>query len=132
MMRVGQVTVVVPDYDEAIEHYVGQLGFALVEDTRLDEHRRWVVVSPSADGRGARLLLAKANGVDQRHAIGNQAGGRVLLFLYTDAFTSDHARLVAAGVTFLEDVRHEPYGRVAVFQDRFGNRWDLLEEQRGE
>lgn len=122
------ITLLVPDYDEAIDFYTGSLGFDLVEDTDLgaDENggKRWVVVGPQ---NGARLLLARAANDTQRAAIGQQAGGRVAFFLETDNFADAHARFTAAGVTFLEDPRTEPYGTVAVFSDPFGNRWDLIE-----
>jgi catechol 2,3-dioxygenase-like lactoylglutathione lyase family enzyme len=119
---------VVPDYDAAIAFYVGTLGFAFVEDTDLGGGKRWVVVAPGAGGTpGARLLLARAHGERQRAAIGNQAGGRVSFFLHTQAFDETHARFTAAGVTFEEEPRHEPYGTVAVFSDPFGNRWDLIQ-----
>ncbi len=114
------------DYDAALAFYVGLLGFDLIEDTP-QPGKRWVVVSPG-DG-GAALLLAQARGPAQEAAIGNQTGGRVALFLETDDFTGDHARMLAAGVTFEEAPRAEPYGRVAVWRDPFGNRWDLLERR---
>ena len=121
--RIAAVALVVPDYDAAIDFYVGKLGFRLAED--VDQgHKRWVTVEPP--GGGARLLLARAEGAEQKAAIGNQAGGRVFLFLQTDDFARDHSAMLAAGVTFEEDPRHEPYGSVAVWRDPFGNRWDLL------
>jgi catechol 2,3-dioxygenase-like lactoylglutathione lyase family enzyme len=121
--RISAVALVVPDYDLAIGFYVGQLGFRLVED--VDQgHKRWVTVEPP--GGGVRLLLARAEGVEQAAAIGNQAGGRVFLFLQTDDFPRDHAAMLAAGVTFEEEPRHEPYALVAVWRDPFGNRWDLI------
>ena len=126
MARLALVTVVVDDYDTAVDHYVGDLGFRLVEDTDLGAGTRWVVVSPG-DPAGAALLLARAADDRQRARIGDQTGGRVGFFLYTDDFARDHARMRAAGVTFLEEPRHEPYGSVAVFQDLYGNRWDLLQ-----
>jgi len=117
------VALVVPDYDAAIAFYVGKLGFRLTED--IDQGRkRWVTVEPP--GGGTRLVLARAEGPDQEAAIGNQAGGRVFLFLATDDFVRDHAAMRAAGVTFEEAPRHEPYGTVAVWRDPFGNRWDLV------
>jgi catechol 2,3-dioxygenase-like lactoylglutathione lyase family enzyme len=122
---IAMTTLVVPDYDAAIAFYVGALGFTLVEDTEMGGGKRWVVVAPS--GGGARLLIAKAADDAQRAAIGNQAGGRVAFFLQTDSFTDCHNRFTAAGVTFHEEPRHEPYGTVAVFSDPFGNRWDLIE-----
>ncbi len=119
------VTLVVPDYDEAIAFYVGKLGFDLLEDTDLGGGKRWVRVS--AKGGGTALLLAKATNPEQEAAIGRQAGGRVGFFLETDDFNRDHADYSAKGVEFLEEPRHEPYGVVAVFVDSFGNRWDLVE-----
>ena len=121
---VGAVTVLVPDYQEAIDYFVGTLGFTLVEDTRLSEGKRWVLVSP---GAGACLLLAKARGERQSAAIGNQSGGRVFLFLTTDDFRRDYRTYMKRGVEFQEEPRHEKYGMVAVFKDRYGNRWDLIE-----
>ncbi|CAN7172729.1 VOC family protein [Phyllobacterium sp. LjRoot231] len=119
------ITLVVRDYDEAIAWYTKVLGFSLVHDTPLSETKRWVVVAPENDG--ARLLLAKADDDTQKASIGNQTGGRVALFLRTDDFPVDHAKMVEAGVHFLEEPRHEAYGSVAVFEDLYGNKWDLLE-----
>ena len=114
----------VPDYDAAIAFYVGKLGFRLADD--IDQGRkRWVKVEPP--GGGVRLVLARAEGPAQTAAIGNQAGGRVFLFLETDSFARDHAAMTAAGVHFEEPPRHEPYGTVAVWRDPFGNRWDLIQ-----
>lgn len=127
--EIGLVTLVVPDYDEAIAFFVGVLGFVSVEDTDQGNGRRWVTVAPAA-GRGSRLLLARAEGAEQRARIGDQTGGRVTLFLSTSDFVADHARLRAAGVTFLEEPRDEPYGSVAVFADTFGNMWDLIQYSR--
>lgn len=124
---IATVTLVVADYDEAIVFYCGKLDFKLIEDTPLDD-KRWVVVAP--DGGGARLLLARAADDQQRGAIGNQTGGRVMMFLETDDFARDHQRMLAAGVTFLEEPRHESYGTVAVFIDLYGNKWDLIEPRR--
>lgn len=121
---VATVALVVPDYDEAIAFYAGVLGLALIEDTDLGGGKRWVVVG--AEG-GARLLLARATTDAQRARVGDQTGGRVFLFLETDDFARDHAAYAAAGVRFLEGPRDAPYGRVAVFEDRYGNRWDLIE-----
>ena len=120
----GAVALLVPDYEEAIEYFVGTLGFTLVEDTRLSEEKRWVLVSP---GAGTSLLLAKANGERQRAAIGSQSGGRVFFFLTTDDFWRDYRTYLGRGVEFEEEPRHEEYGTVAVFADRYGNRWDLIE-----
>ncbi|MFE5400077.1 VOC family protein [Streptomyces sp. NPDC056580] len=127
MRRVALVTLVVDDYDEAIRFYTGALGFRLAEDEPRPDGSRWVVMEPDAPGRGTGLLLARARGEQQRARIGDQTGGRVGFFLHTDDFARDHARMAAAGVTFLEQPRHEPYGTVAVFQDLYGNRWDLLQ-----
>lgn len=125
---VATVALLVADYDEAISWYTGKLGFALAEDIDFGGGKRWVVVSAGA--RGARLLLAKASGEEQAARIGDQAGGRVFLFLETDDFPRDHAAMSAAGVRFLEEPRHEAYGSVAVFEDLHGNRWDLIEPKR--
>ncbi len=121
------VTLVVPDYGEAIAFFVGTLGFDLVEDTPLDDVKRWVLVA--APGGGSHLLLARAATDAQAGVIGRQGGGRVFLFLATDDFDADHARLVAAGVAFAEAPRSEAYGKVAVFVDPYGNRWDLVERR---
>ena len=120
---IGALTLVVPDYDPAIRFFVDVMGFALTED--IDQGRkRWVTVEPP--GGGARLVLAKASGDTQSAAIGNQTGGRVFLFLHTDDFWRDHARMTAAGVPFTETPRVEAYGTVAVWRDSFGNLWDLI------
>jgi len=119
------LSLLVRDYDEALAFYVGKLGFTLVEDSALGGGKRWVVVAPGA--AGTRFLLAQASDDQQTALIGGQGGGRVWLFLHTDAFEADHARFSAAGVKFLEEPRHEAYGSVAVFEDLYGNRWDLLQ-----
>ena len=124
-MRLTLTALLVRDYDEAIAFYVGKLGFDLTADDDQGGGKRWVVVTPS--GGGAGLLLARASGADQQARIGDQTGGRVGLFLQTDDFAADHARMSAAGVRFVEAPRHEPYGAVAVFEDLYGNRWDLIE-----
>ncbi|WP_330240069.1 VOC family protein [Streptomyces sp. NBC_00525] len=124
--RLGLVALVVRDYDEAIAFYRDALGFELLEDTRIDAEKRWVVVAPPG-ARETALLLAKAAGDARGARVGDQTGGRVGWFLYTDAFDRDYARMRAAGVVFEEPPRHEPYGTVAVFQDLYGNRWDLLQ-----
>ncbi|SFS14595.1 VOC family protein [Yoonia litorea] len=118
------IAVLVPDYEAGIAFFVGQMGFDLLEDTDLGNGKRWVRVAP----RGAQtaFLLAKAVGAQQQAAIGAQGGGRVWLFLETDDFDRDHRAMVANGVVFEEAPRDEPYGRVAVFRDPFGNRWDLI------
>ncbi len=127
-MRLSLATLVVPDYDRAIDFYVRCLGFTLVEDTALGDGKRWVVVRPGAGSSG--LLLAQAADAPQHAAIGNQTGGRVAFFLETDDIAAEHARFVANGVRFLETVRHEDYGDVVVFEDPFGNRWDLIQPRR--
>ncbi len=123
---IAYVTYLVRDYDEAIAYFRTALGFRLVEDTPMGEGKRWVRVAPQGNG-GPSLLLAQAVTPQQAACVGRQAGGRVFLFLHTDDFGRDHARMKAAGVTFLESPRAEPYGLVAVFEDLYGNRWDLIE-----
>jgi catechol 2,3-dioxygenase-like lactoylglutathione lyase family enzyme len=123
---VATVTLLVPDYDEAISFYCGALGFELAADVDLGEGKRWVLVAPA----GARLLLAEADKPAQQARIGDQTGGRVGFFLETDDFSRDHTRYLAAGVEFLEQPRHEGYGTVAVFADPYGNKWDLIEPRR--
>ncbi len=126
---IALVTVVVDDYDRAIAHYTGDLGFALLEDTPLSGGKRWVRVAAHADDATA-LLLAKASDDAQRARIGDQTGGRVGFFLQTDDFARDFAAMTARGVEFLEAPRHEPYATVAVFRDAYGNQWDLLEPKK--
>jgi catechol 2,3-dioxygenase-like lactoylglutathione lyase family enzyme len=128
-MHLSLVTLVVPDYDAAIAFYCGGLGFELLEDTRLSDTKRWVRVAPRrADGTMAEtgFLIALADGPEQAAAVGNQAGGRVAFFIHSDDFDADHARFVANGVRFEEQPRVEAYGKVAVFRDPFGNRFDLI------
>lgn len=124
--NIAAVTLLVSDYDKAIAYYVGKLGFRLTEDTALSPTKRWVVVAPPGNGETG-LLLAQADSPDQRQAIGNQTGGRVFLILKTDDFDQDFARFKQAGIEFLEDPRLEAYGKVVVFRDAFGNKWDLIE-----
>ena len=126
MQHLALVTVVVPDYDTAIAFYCGVMGFNLVANDELGGGKRWVVVAPPG-ARETRLLLARATTEAQGAAVGNQTGGRVFLFLHTDDFLRDHARLSRAGVLFEEAPREESYGKVVVFRDPFGNRWDLLQ-----
>ena len=126
MAYIGLVTLVVRDYDEAIDFYVRAAGFQLVQDTRLSEQKRWVVVAPPG-ARETGLLLAKAATARQHARVGDQSGGRVCLFLSTAEFDRDYERMRAAGVRFTEPPRHEPYGTVAVFEDLYGNRWDLIQ-----
>lgn len=121
---VGSVALLVRDYDEAIAFYTAALGFDLLEDTPLGGGKRWVRVAPP--GGGTALLLAKAATPDQLARVGDQAGGRVFLFLHTDDFDRDHAAMRSRGVRFTEPPRRESYGMVAVFEDLYGNRWDLI------
>ena len=130
MMRIASLALVVRDYDEAIAYYTQVLGFELLEDTAMPAGKRWVRVTPPG-GDGPTLLLARAATPEQARAIGNQAGGRVFLFLETDDFARDHADFLARGVRFVEAPRAEAYGMVCVFEDLYGNRWDLIERLRG-
>lgn len=125
VQSIATIALVVAEYDEAIAFYRDKLGFAVVADIDMGGGKRWVMVAPA--GGGARLLLAKADGANQRAAVGNQAGGRVGFFLETDDFSRDFAAFTARGVTFLEAPRHEAYGSVVVFEDLYGNKWDLIE-----
>lgn len=126
------IALVVRDYDEAIDFYTRKLGFTLVEDTyQPEQDKRWVVVAPP--GRppgGATILLARASKPEQEPFVGNQTGGRVFLFLNTDDFWRDYSRMVAEGIPFVREPKVEPYGTVAVFQDLYGNLWDLLQLDR--
>ena len=124
---IGQIALVVRDYDEAIAFYVSTLGFTLVEDTCMPaQDKRWVVIAPPG-ATESRLLLARAVGDEQSSRIGNQTGGRVFLFLFTDDFWRDFASYRAKGVVFVREPKEEPYGTVAVFRDLYGNLWDLLQ-----
>jgi catechol 2,3-dioxygenase-like lactoylglutathione lyase family enzyme len=124
--HLGGVALLVRDYDEAKAYYTGVLGFTLVEDTDLGHGKRWVIVAPPG-AQETSLLLARAATPEQRARIGDQTGGRVFLFLHTDDFQRDFRALVARGVKFLEAPPQEKYGTVAVFEDLYGNRWDLLQ-----
>lgn len=127
---IGLVSLVVPDYDEALSFYVGVLGFHVVEDSYVPEQdKRWVVVSPPG-ARESRLLIARASTPEQQTRIGNQTGGRVFLFLYTDDFRRDYDRYRSRGVVFVRDPKEQPYGTVAVFRDPWGNLWDLVQPTR--
>ncbi len=128
-MQISALTLLVPDYDAGIAFYVGRMGFDLLTNQDQGGGKRWVTVAPK--GGHCALLLARAVDTPQRAAIGNQTGGRVFLFLSSDDFAADHARMLAAGVAFLEAPRHEPYGTVAVFRDPFGNKWDLFQPKAG-
>lgn len=127
----GLIALVVRDYDEAIRFFVDALRFTLLEDTPRGGGKRWVRVAPSHTD-GAALLLARAVTPEQAAQVGNQTGGRVFLFLETDNLDDDRAHMLAHGVHFEEEPRHEPYGRVALFRDLYGNRWDLIEYSREE
>jgi catechol 2,3-dioxygenase-like lactoylglutathione lyase family enzyme len=124
--RIAQIALVVDDYDQAIEFYTQKLRFILVEDTRMSETKRWVVVAPPGDGE-CKLLLAKAASKEQSSRVGNQTGGRVFLFLHTDDFWRDYKRLTEAGVRFIREPSEEIYGTVSVFEDLYGNLWDLVQ-----
>lgn len=123
---IAHMALVVADYDEAIAFYTQQLNFTLVEDTVLSDHKRWVLVAPPG-AKESCLLLAKAADEEQQSRIGNQTGGRVFLFLYTDDFKRDYEQMKARGVVFVREPVTEAYGTVAVFKDLYGNLWDLLE-----
>ena len=125
--RLAYISLLVDDYVFAVDYFTLVLGFVVLEDEQLSPHKRWVVVAPSKDG-GA-LLLAKASTPEQQAMIGKQGGGRVWLFLHTDDFDRDYARLQAHGVRFEESPRIEAYGKVVVFTDHWGNRWDLIERR---
>ncbi|MBD0259300.1 MAG: VOC family protein [Cytophagales bacterium] len=124
--RIAHVAVVVEEYDAAIAFYTQQLGFTLLEDTPLGDGKRWVLVAPPGASE-CSLLLARAADDRQRACVGNQGGGRVFLFLFTDDFWRDYHRMVEKGVRFVREPQTEAYGTVAVFEDLYGNRWDLLE-----
>jgi len=128
MSHLGMITVVVDDYDTAIDYYTTALGFTLVEDTKMSETKRWVVVAPDVN-QGAALLLAQAASPEHSAAIGNQSGGRVMFFLYTDDFDRDYALMAKHNVAFTEEPRHEEFGKVVVFADKYGNKWDFIERK---
>jgi catechol 2,3-dioxygenase-like lactoylglutathione lyase family enzyme len=126
MPHIGYITLLVRDYDEALNFYTESLGFKLVEDTPLGDGKRWLLVAPPGSTETS-ILLAKASTPDQAARIGDQTGGRVALFLHTDDLRRDYDRMLSKGVVFMEKPRNEPYGTVAVFSDLYGNRWDLLQ-----
>lgn len=126
--HLAYIALLVPEYDEAIAYYTGTLGFDLVEDTQQGPGKRWVVVRPPG-GTGSGLLLARAANPAQAARIGDQAGGRVFLFLWTDDFWRDYRAYAARGVAFTETPREEEYGTVVVFADRYGNKWDLIQRR---
>ena len=121
----GMIAIVVDDYDSAIAHFVDDLSFTLIEDTPLTPEKRWVVIAPSP--QGAQILLAKAANTEQVAAIGNSTGGRVAFFLYTDNFNQTYEKYLAKGIEFTETPRQESFGQVVVFKDKYGNKWDLIE-----
>jgi len=124
--RIAQIALVVRDYDEAIAFYTTKLDFSVIEDTRLSDTKRWVVISPPGSNE-CRLLLAKAANERQLASVGNQTGGRVFLFLYTDDFNRDFRKMTDRGLHFVRPPAKEDYGTVAVFEDLYGNLWDLIE-----
>lgn len=127
--RIAHIALVVKDYDEAIQFYTERLGFQLLEDTKIDELKRWVVIAPPG-ATECCLLLAKAANEKQLKSVGNQSGGRVFLFLFTDDFWRDYKRMLAKGINFVRPPKEESYGTVAVFADLYGNKWDLLEPNK--
>ena len=124
--RIAHIALVVRDYDEAIRFYTQKLDLVLLEDTKIDESKRWVVIAPTG-AKECCLLLAKAADEEQLNSVGNQTGGRVGFFLFTDNFRRDYDKLTNRGVTFVRPPKKEPYGVVAVFKDLYGNLWELLE-----
>lgn len=124
--HLAYISLLVEDYDEALRFYTEKLLFRLVEDTTLSEEKRWVLVAPPGSD-GCCLLLAKAANEEQRKYVGNQSGGRVFLFLFTDDFQRDFDRMTTVGIRFVRAPKQEPYGTVAVFEDLYGNLWDLIE-----
>jgi catechol 2,3-dioxygenase-like lactoylglutathione lyase family enzyme len=122
----ARIALLVNDYDEAISFFTEKLNFDLVEDTRLSDSKRWVVVSPPGDS-GCALLLAKAANAHQQSRIGDQTGGRVFLFLYTDDLERDYHNMKEKGIEFIREPANESWGRVAVFRDLYGNLWDLIQ-----
>lgn len=128
-MRLSAVTYLVRDYDEAIQWFQHCLNFEVLEDTKLSDAKRWVRIAPF--NAGTSMLLARADTDAQYDAIGKAAGDRVAFFLYTENFAAEHARMIEAGVHFLEQPRDEAYGTVAVFTDIYGNKWDLIEPRSG-
>ncbi len=124
--KLGAITLLVRNYDEAIEFFTKKLGFHLIEDTRLSETKRWVLISPNSS-KETCLLLAEASTEEQKAQIGNQTGGRVFLFLNTSDFWTDYHQMKNNGIHFVEEPRNEKYGWVVVFEDIYGNKWDLIE-----
>jgi uncharacterized glyoxalase superfamily protein PhnB len=127
MNTLGMIAIVIDEYDMAISHYVNDLDFILVEDSALSPEKRWVIVAPSL--QGAKILLAKAATDQQKAAIGNSTGGRVGYFLYTTNFSETYETYKSRGIEFIEQPRQEAYGQVVVFKDKYGNKWDLIEQR---
>lgn len=127
--HIAHIALVVADYDEAIRFYTEKLGFRLEEDTLLSDTKRWVIISPPGSD-GCHLLLAKAATEEQQSRVGNQTGGRVFLFLYTDDFWRDYNDMVSKGISFLKEPVTASYGTVAVFADLYGNLWDLIQPSK--
>ena len=124
--KIAHISLIVNDYDEALDFYINKLNFNLVEDTQLSDTKRWILISPK-EACGSCLLLAKASDEEQKSRIGNQTGGRVFLFLQTDDFDSDYQNLIKQKVKIIREPINESYGKVAVFEDLYGNMWDLIE-----
>ncbi len=124
--HLAHIALVIDDYDKAIAYYTNTLNFILVEDTKLDEEKRWVLIAPSNDAE-TKILLAKASNDEQISRIGNQTGGRVFLFLYTDNFERDHQNLISKKVTIIREPLNEKWGKVLVFKDHYGHLWDLIQ-----
>lgn len=124
--RIAHIALVVENYDDAIRFYTEKLNFTLIEDTKLSDTKRWVIVAPKGDGQCC-LLLAQAANEDQKNSVGNQTGGRVFLFLYTDDFWRDYNNMLVKKINFVRPPVEEPYGTVAVFEDLYGNLWDLIQ-----
>lgn len=127
--NLAHIALVVNDYDEAIQFYTAKLNFTLVEDSKLSETKRWVLLSPPGSD-GCKLLLAKAANAEQQNRVGNQTGGRVFLFLHTDDFWRDYKSMMEKGISFIRGPVEEPYGTVAVFRDLYGNLWDLIQPKK--
>ena len=124
--HIAHIALVVANYDDAIKFYTEKLGFTLIEDTKLSDTKRWVMVAPTGSGQCC-LLLAQAATAEQKSRVGNQTGGRVFLFLYTDDFWRDHKAMTENNINFVRPPVEEPYGTVAVFEDLYGNLWDLIQ-----
>jgi catechol 2,3-dioxygenase-like lactoylglutathione lyase family enzyme len=128
-LRIAHITLLVDDYDKAIDFFTGKLNFKLVEDTKLSDEKRWVLVKPQGP-ENCCLLLAKASNDVQKSSIGHQSGGRVFLFLQTDNFKRDYQKLIDNGIKIVREQKSEDYGTVAVFEDLYGNMWDLIEPSK--